>query len=71
MASDRLDRWCGEDRIAAVDTDGWALTYGRTQRNVSFCRRQLIRGPWWLRKASGIRSGPGPEEEESQEEGPE
>ncbi|KAK1252470.1 hypothetical protein MKX08_003657 [Trichoderma sp. CBMAI-0020] len=68
MVSDRLNRWCGLDKMAAVDIDDWALTYGRTQRNVSFCRRQQFRGPWWLRKASGIDSGPGPEEEGPEEE---
>lgn len=67
-ASSRFDRWCGPDKIAAVDVDDWTLTYGRTQREVSFCRRQKFRGTWLLRKLSGFKSGPGPEEDGSEEE---
>ncbi|UKZ60736.1 uncharacterized protein TrAtP1_002007 [Trichoderma atroviride] len=63
VVSDRLDRWCGADRIAAVDIDDWTLTYGRTQRNTSFCARQQFRGPWSLRKATDIYNGPRPEDE--------
>ncbi|KAL6893308.1 hypothetical protein GGI43DRAFT_412791 [Trichoderma evansii] len=63
MVSNRLDRWCGEDKIAAVDIDDWSLTYGRTQREVSFCRKQKFRGTWLDRKHSGFKSGPGPEED--------
>ncbi|KAL7926727.1 hypothetical protein ACQKWADRAFT_328383 [Trichoderma austrokoningii] len=63
MVSNRLDRWCGVDKIAAVDIDDWTLTYGRTQRNASFCRRQKFRGTWAQRLHSGIHSGPGPEED--------
>lgn len=68
MVSDRFDRWCGQDKIAAVDIDNWTLTYGRTQREVSFCRKQKFRGTWLERKLSGIKSGPGPEEDGPEEE---
>jgi hypothetical protein len=68
MVSNRFDRWCGENKIAAVDIDAWTLTYGRTQRDLPFCRKQKLRGPWWLRKASGIKGGPGPEEDDLEED---
>ncbi|KAM0470045.1 hypothetical protein ACHAPX_010136 [Trichoderma viride] len=71
MVSNRLDGWCGADKSAAVDIDNWALTYGRTQRKVSFCKRQQLRGPEGLRKANGIHNPPMPKEEEGpEEEGP-
>lgn len=68
MVSNRFDRWCGENKIAAVDIDDWSLTYGRTQREVSFCRQQKFRGTWLDRKHHGFKSGPGPEEDGPEKE---
>lgn len=63
MVADRFERWCGEDKIAAIDIDKWHLSYGRTLRNLTFCRRQQIRGPSWMRDPSDVGSRPKPEED--------
>ncbi|KAL7894977.1 hypothetical protein HDV63DRAFT_151943 [Trichoderma sp. SZMC 28014] len=63
MIADRFDRWCGEDKVATVDIDDWHLSYGRTLRNLSFCRRQQLRGPEWMRGPSDVGSRPKPEED--------
>jgi hypothetical protein len=68
MAAEKLDGWCGKGKSGSVDIDGWSLTYGRTQKGVSVCRKLKFRSTYLHRILSGIKGGPGPDEDMKEED---
>ncbi|KAM0254912.1 hypothetical protein ACHAQJ_006284 [Trichoderma viride] len=63
MAADKIDGWCGKDKSGSVDIGGWAMTYGRTHKEMSVCRKLKFRSTWLHRVLSGVKGGPGPDED--------